>query len=171
MGADVHPRESDQNRDWEAQKFEASARDKQNAKERRRRAGVSRWKRVIFRTEARAAPTGVGMHRWACPRKTAFNHSACSAGQQHRQQHGEENTRPFSTAAAPREAKENESNDRVQRPIAEQADVAHKIPYRGVLMVHQETAHAVIEMKRHCDRGRRDCNSNEPIQNSVALHK
>ena len=55
-------------------------------------------------------------------------------------------------------------------PVTEQTNVAHEVARHGTLMLRHEIAHGVVEMKRNCDRYRRDDDSDQPVKNGGTLH-
>ena len=59
----------------------------------------------------------------------------------------------------------------MRRPVTKQADLAHEIAHRAVLMVRDKIPHAVVEIKCRCDRYRSDSDADQPIERSGTLHK
>src|SRR5207244_3259640 len=55
-------------------------------------------------------------------------------------------------------------------PIAEPANVAHEISRRRVLMVRDEIADSIIQIKCSCNDNGGNDNADQPVKKSSALH-
>ncbi len=147
MGADIHARKTDQQRNRQKRETNAETDKKQGSEKCGRGRGVAGWKCMKLRAEARPVPKRFSSHRWPCTTGRDLNNARGSAGEETGNEHRNKNARPFFISAPIRNQNENTTKRRVLWPVAPSTDIAHENPCAAVLMMRNPALYLKIKVK------------------------